>query len=60
MRQSRNKVRRPVELWIRKMSQLFIQYFSFCGYVTFNSRWMPNFSMRFRSVARVMPSSFAA
>jgi hypothetical protein len=25
---------------------------------TFNSRWMPNFSMRLRSVARVMPSSF--
>ncbi len=27
---------------------------------TFNSRWMPNFSMRLRSVARVMPSSLAA
>ena len=30
------------------------------AYLTFNSRWMPNFSMRLRSVARVMPSSFAA
>ena len=30
------------------------------AHFTFNSRWMPNFSMRLRSVARVMPSSFAA
>ena len=30
------------------------------NHFTFNSRWMPNFSMRLRSVARVMPSSFAA
>ena len=32
----------------------------FESYFTFNSRWMPNFSMRLRRVARVMPSSFAA
>src|SRR5208283_5321759 len=30
------------------------------AHFTFNSRWMPNFSMRLRRVARVMPSSFAA
>ena len=34
--------------------------FDFKFHFTFNSRWMPNFSMRLRSVARVMPSSFAA
>ncbi len=30
------------------------------GHFTLSSRWMPNFSMRLRSVARVMPSIFAA
>ena len=30
------------------------------GYFTFNSRRIPNFSIRFRSVARVMPSILAA
>jgi hypothetical protein len=29
-------------------------------YFTFNSRWIPNFSIRLRRVARVMPSNFAA
>src|ERR1017187_7879605 len=36
-------------------------HFKFAAvHFTFNSRWMPNFSMRLRSVARVMPSILAA
>jgi hypothetical protein len=49
---------RPLETKNKNVS-VFTRFWRYI-YFTFNSRWMPNFSMRLRSVARVMPSSFAA